>query len=85
MYSHAFMETDISYMETTEARHLKGVVHLLLAAAPLLELKQSSTKLRNVLCGLAAGWHLNAAFYHFFIEKGAKHGRKIPRKAVYTK
>jgi hypothetical protein len=57
-------------METTEVKHLKGAVHLALAAAPLLEIKHSSSKLRNVLLGLAAGWHLNAAFYHFFIEKG---------------
>jgi hypothetical protein len=63
-------------METTEVKTLKGVVHLALAAAPILEIKQSSTKLRNVLLGLAAGWHLNAAFYHFFIEKGKKSGRR---------
>jgi hypothetical protein len=57
-------------METTEVKHLKGAVHLALAVAPILEIKNSSSKLRNVLLGLAAGWHLNAAFYHFFIEKG---------------
>ena len=62
-------------MESTEVKHLKGAVHLMLAAAPLLEIKHSSSKFRSVILGLAAGWHLNAAFYHFFIEKEPKRGK----------
>jgi len=56
-------------MNTSKVKFAKGLVHLGLAVAPLLEIKESRSKLRNVLLGLAAGWHLNAAFFHWFIEK----------------
>lgn len=61
-------------MESTEVKNIKGIVHIALAAAPLLEIKHSTSKFRNVMLGLAAGWHLNAAFYHFFIEKENPNG-----------
>lgn len=63
-------------MESTKVKNVKALVHLGLAIAPLLEIKHSSSKLRNVLLGLAAGWHLNAVYYHLFIEKEKKSGRK---------
>jgi hypothetical protein len=69
-------------MESTEVKHLKALVHLGLVLAPALELKQSNSKFRNVLLGLAMGWHLNAAYYHLFIEQDEepkKYARK-PRK-----
>ena len=69
-------------METTEVKHIKGAVHTLLAIAPLLEIKHSSSKFRNVLLGLAAGWHLNAAFFHFFLEG---ENEKSVRKTKSTK
>jgi hypothetical protein len=63
-------------METSEVKTLKGAVHLALAIVPLVEARIATSKTRALICGLAAGWHLNAAFYHFFIEKGKKSGRK---------
>jgi hypothetical protein len=70
-------------MESTEVRHLKGAVHLALAVAPILELKHSSSKFRTAILGLAAGWHLSCAHYHFFVE-GDKHDNILPRKTKNT-
>lgn len=55
-------------MKSTEVKTLKGAVHFALALAPAMELKQSTSKFRTALLGVAIGWHLQAAFYHWFIE-----------------
>jgi formate/nitrite transporter FocA (FNT family) len=62
-------------MKSSEVKFWKGLVHLGLAAVPIAEMKNASTKLRTALLGIAAGWHLNAAFYHFFIEEKPKRKR----------
>lgn len=49
---------------------LKGLVHAGLAIAALAETKNAKAKCRTLLLGAAAGWHMQAAFYHWFIEKG---------------
>ncbi len=56
-------------MNTSKVKFAKGLVHLGLAVAPLLEIKESKSKLRNILLGIAVGWHASCATYHFFIEK----------------
>ena len=49
---------------------LKGLVHAGLAIAALAETKNAKAKCRTLLLGAAVGWHMQAAFYHWFIEKG---------------
>jgi len=50
-------------------RHIKGFVHLALALASTAEAIGCKSKIRMFLCGLAAGYHTNATFYHFCLEK----------------
>jgi hypothetical protein len=69
-------------MESTKIKNVKGAVHLACAIAPLLEIKHSSSKFRNVLIGLCAGWHLSCAWYHFAIEKEEPKEKKRVRKPI---
>ena len=48
---------------------LKALVHFGLAALALAEVFSAKTDARKTLLGCACGWHLNATFYHAFLEK----------------
>lgn len=52
-----------------KAPFVKGLVHAALTVAALAEYKHSRTKSRVLLVGLAAGWHLQSALYHFLFEE----------------
>ena len=52
-----------------DVRTVKGLVHAALTVAALAEYKESRSKPRTLLLGLAAGWHLQAALYHFIFEE----------------
>jgi hypothetical protein len=48
---------------------LKGIVHLALAALAVYEAQTSITNARRIVNGATTGWHLYAAYDHFFIEE----------------
>jgi hypothetical protein len=48
---------------------LKGLVHLGLTIAGLVELRNSSTPARKLLVGALVGWHAHATLFHFLYEK----------------
>ena len=51
------------------AKTLKGLVHLALAALAVYEARTSTTNARRIVNGAACGWHIYAAYDHFFIEE----------------
>ena len=48
---------------------IKGLVHAALAVASFAEQRDADTKTRTFLLGLATGWHIQAAMYHFLFEE----------------
>ena len=52
-----------------KARAVKGGIHAALTLASLYEYTSAKTKARALLLGLCAGYHFQAAFYHWFIEE----------------
>jgi hypothetical protein len=49
-------------------KHLKGLVHGLLALAGIVEVFDAKTRTRKFLTGCMIGWHAHATFYHFVLE-----------------
>jgi hypothetical protein len=52
-----------------KSTHLKGLIHGALALVAVVEAFNSTTRVRKVLNGAAAGWHTHATIFHFFYEK----------------
>ena len=50
-------------------KDLKALVHGALAVVGLIEAFDCRSKTRKILTGALVGWHLNATFYHLFLEK----------------
>lgn len=48
---------------------LKGLVHAGLAIGALIEALTTTSKLRKLLSGAAAGYHTHATMYHFLYEE----------------
>jgi hypothetical protein len=50
-------------------KDLKAIVHGTLAALAIAESFDCKSKIRKLVVGSCAGWHLHALFYHVFLEK----------------
>ena len=58
---------------------LKGLVHLGLAVLASYEAAHSTTRVRRLINGAAAGWHLHATVYHLLYEPKEEHHGKTSR------